>query len=155
MCLRSHSRDCAEQNHWPELRMCPTTTQLGVLLWKRMFFTPSSYLRPLIGRERSREFFDDVAYANESCDHFLALWLAKSKICCALIGYRLKEPCILLKWTHRSQKNPGRSAILLFAGHSRFCLYIGWRLFFICWENPNRVGILLFADHPRFCLYMG
>ena len=52
----------------------------------------------LIGRERSREQFDDVCYANESCDPFLALWLAKSNICCALIGYRLCRPCLLLCW---------------------------------------------------------
>ena len=32
MCLRSHSRDCAGQNHWIELRMRPTATQLGVFL---------------------------------------------------------------------------------------------------------------------------
>ena len=41
----------------------------------------------LIGRERSREFFDDVPYANESRDSQYNRFYCS---CCALIGYRLK-----------------------------------------------------------------
>ena len=51
------------------------------------------YPMPIPPSDRSRKvtwIFWWRFHANESCDHFLALWLAKSNICCALIGYRLK-----------------------------------------------------------------
>ena len=62
---------------------------IGVFLWMPMFFTLCSLsARWLV--ERGHVNFWWRFHANESCDHFLALWLAKNNICCALIGYRLK-----------------------------------------------------------------
>ena len=76
----------AGQKHWTELRMRPTTTQLGVFLWMRMFFTAcQTFARWLV--ERSREQSDDVSYANESRDPQTQYPYCLSR---ALIRYYLK-----------------------------------------------------------------
>ena len=82
MCLQPYSRDCAGQKHWAELRMHPTTTQLGVFLWMRMFFTLcQSSARWLVERGHVikvmtyRMLMSHVTLKHNTPIVFFALWL--------------------------------------------------------------------------------
>ena len=83
---QSHSRDCLGQKPWAQLRMRPTTTPLGVFLRMRMFYSPCQS-RPLIGRERSSEFFDDVFMLMSHVTTFsLSDWLRATFAALWLVG---------------------------------------------------------------------
>ena len=73
---------CAGQKHWAELRMRPTTTQLGVFLWIRMFFTAcQTSARWLVERGHVnklmtyRMLMSHVTLKHNTPIAFLALWL--------------------------------------------------------------------------------
>ena len=73
---------CAGQRHWAELRMRPTTTQLGVFLWIRMFFTAcQTSARWLVERGHVnklmtyRMLMSHVTLKHNTPIAFLALWL--------------------------------------------------------------------------------
>ena len=97
---------CAGQKHRAELRMRPTTTQLGVFLWIRMFFTAcKTSARWLIERGHVnkvmtyRMLMSHVTLKHNTPIAFLVLWLVTTWS--SPVYYSVRKGTILLhRWRH-------------------------------------------------------